>query len=564
MFPFNTYPYDNLTDLNLDWIIATIKKLNKEMDTYTALNTISWGGTWNIGDAYKQWTIVEDSGNGYISIQPVPRNVSISDTNYWVMVADYSALYASFNQRITDLENAVDTINNTTIPSLQTLLQNEIDTATLGIIRPEDYGAVADGVTDCSGAIQDAIDNNPDSTILFTGGTYAIENTITDVRGIHFLIGPESTIKATASMDVMIFNDQITHGGSPNSNRNSFIIGGILDGNMLAKTVYGHANCIGCVVRDVRIQNFKEVGIDTGYVDGVNHTYSGYSNVYSNVYIRNESAGANDLTYGIYHASQDASFYDITTVDCKVGIYLGDGGGNQLYNCHPWLESPYDKFDGSIAYVITAGSNKFTACTNDNMQTAFQLSTGICILMLENSRIVWHIMDAAIVAAAGGFKFLDVTNGADVYVHSNNLYMDTAYNTGGVYLPDSEFYKKNAYYKYVLMNNHFGSNVEAMSGTIRYPDEFYRGVPFQTGDDLNDFLYAGKWYSSNSTMSASLVNAPTGTQFTGAGIVLTVERSFSSAFVIQTVETLYMGSGMNLRAYRVLRNNGQDSGWKTF
>ena len=115
MFPFNRYPYINLNDLNLDWIINMIKDLHKEMDTYTALNTISWGGTWDIGEAYKQWTIVEDSGNGYISIQPVPRNVPITDTDYWVMVADYSALYAAFSQRITDLENAVDNIDTVEI-----------------------------------------------------------------------------------------------------------------------------------------------------------------------------------------------------------------------------------------------------------------------------------------------------------------------------------------------------------------------------------------------------------------------------------------------------------------
>lgn len=124
------YPYMNMNDLNLDWIINMIKSLQKEMDTYTALNTISWAGTWNIGEAYKQWTIVEDGGDGYLSIQPVPRNVPINDTDYWVLVADFSALYAAFAQRITDLENTVDNIDNTEIPGLQNQidsLQSQVD-----------------------------------------------------------------------------------------------------------------------------------------------------------------------------------------------------------------------------------------------------------------------------------------------------------------------------------------------------------------------------------------------------------------------------------------------------
>ena len=128
MFPTNWYPYLNMNDLNLDWIIRMIKFLDKEMDEYTALNTISWGGTWDIGEAYKQWTIVEDNGDGYISIVPVPRNVPITDTNYWVMVANYSALYAAFEQRITDLENAMITAQNdiTNLQGDMTTAQSDI------------------------------------------------------------------------------------------------------------------------------------------------------------------------------------------------------------------------------------------------------------------------------------------------------------------------------------------------------------------------------------------------------------------------------------------------------
>lgn len=131
------YPYMNINDLNLDWIINKIASLDKKMDTYTALNTISWGGAWDIGEAYKQWTIVEDSGDGYLSIQPVPRNVPISDTDYWVMVANYSALYAAFAQRITDLENDMLAAQNdiTNLQGDMTTAQNNITTLQSDVTR---------------------------------------------------------------------------------------------------------------------------------------------------------------------------------------------------------------------------------------------------------------------------------------------------------------------------------------------------------------------------------------------------------------------------------------------
>ena len=111
------YPYTDLHDLNLDWIIRVVKDVTKEVDDFVAFNKVTFRGTWD-GSPYPAWTVVDDgSGNGFLSLQPVPANVPLTDTAYWQQVASYSTIYSAFNSRITALE-ANDLIQDGDITSL--------------------------------------------------------------------------------------------------------------------------------------------------------------------------------------------------------------------------------------------------------------------------------------------------------------------------------------------------------------------------------------------------------------------------------------------------------------
>lgn len=101
---FNKYPYTDFHELNLDFILSEIKKLNSEWSEFAVLNSIKWSGAWDIRKQYSRWSIVDNGeGTGYISIVDVPAGITLDNDNYWKTVADYSALYAELQEKINKL-----------------------------------------------------------------------------------------------------------------------------------------------------------------------------------------------------------------------------------------------------------------------------------------------------------------------------------------------------------------------------------------------------------------------------------------------------------------------------
>ena len=107
----HAYPYLDEHELNLDWLIAKMKELNIKFDEFKVVNNITFSGQWDITKQYPAWTIVSDNNIGYVSIQPVPVGVVLTNTDYWVEVIDYTAQIAGLQQRVVDLENDMITVH---------------------------------------------------------------------------------------------------------------------------------------------------------------------------------------------------------------------------------------------------------------------------------------------------------------------------------------------------------------------------------------------------------------------------------------------------------------------
>ena len=140
------YPYTDFNEYNLTWLIKTVRDLQVSMNDYEALHSITFGGDWDISKQYQAWTIVSDPNthDGYLSLGPVPNNVPLTDTTYWLKIADYTTGLSAVNTRVDNVEdyitntvdveignlqndvstlqNAVNTINNTDIPNLDARL----------------------------------------------------------------------------------------------------------------------------------------------------------------------------------------------------------------------------------------------------------------------------------------------------------------------------------------------------------------------------------------------------------------------------------------------------------
>lgn len=128
------YPYTDFHELNLDWILCKMRELDSTLTEFTTLNKLQWCGAWDISKSYSAWSLVDDgNGNGYVSTGPVPAGVQLTDTNYWQKVANYSALYSAFEQRIDLLEDGeaeIKTDLNSEIEARKEAdasLQNSID-----------------------------------------------------------------------------------------------------------------------------------------------------------------------------------------------------------------------------------------------------------------------------------------------------------------------------------------------------------------------------------------------------------------------------------------------------
>ena len=142
---FENWPYSNFHDLNLDWILRTMREQVKiiqskveQINANTAdivdlkqqtamladqIETIiesgfspSFAGDWDINTAYPKWSMVyvPAEGTSYMAKQNVPAGIPITNTDYWQLTADYNAQMQEIQDQLDALDAKVNAVYNTT------------------------------------------------------------------------------------------------------------------------------------------------------------------------------------------------------------------------------------------------------------------------------------------------------------------------------------------------------------------------------------------------------------------------------------------------------------------
>ena len=90
------YPYTNFHELNLDWVLATLKHGENDIKNFIGANVIKYADpiAWDISRQYEGNTVVVDPGTGdaYISVKPVPFGYDLSHIEYWTKVFSYGGV----------------------------------------------------------------------------------------------------------------------------------------------------------------------------------------------------------------------------------------------------------------------------------------------------------------------------------------------------------------------------------------------------------------------------------------------------------------------------------------
>ncbi len=89
---FNEFPNTRTYDKDLGWLIHVVGQLQIEVKTFIENNTINIPDqiTWDITKQYTRNTLVIDyDGTAYLSKQPVPIGIAITNTDYWMPIFNY-------------------------------------------------------------------------------------------------------------------------------------------------------------------------------------------------------------------------------------------------------------------------------------------------------------------------------------------------------------------------------------------------------------------------------------------------------------------------------------------
>lgn len=347
---FFEFPHTRTYDSDLGWLIAALKRVENKLDHYLEQSVITFADPidWNITTQYPALTCVIDPSDGtaYLSVQPVPSGILITDTDYWTPIYNYEAQLDPYIQTfpiVADMEagdleegNVCRTlgyyavndygglmylIKSTNDYTYDIALNNGLYATPItneDYVTPEMFGY--DGSTITTTAIQAAVKfacDNGLKTVKFFRGDYYVDGTINIYKNITLrgAVGDRKThIKQTVnSIDTFVCSyPQIVFDNLTIETQN--LLNGTGTGiSFLPSDAYG-VNCDGIV------QNCELSGFNIGIL------YQG-----RNLLVRN--CHFSYTNYGIYLTNSNTyateEYRGQRIENCRFH-YCGNNAGNTL------------------------------------------------------------------------------------------------------------------------------------------------------------------------------------------------------------------------------------------
>ena len=196
------WPYTDFHNLNLDWILDTLKKQDAAIADFISLNSITYANPlqWDITRQYPPNQVVLDTnGDGYLSVQPVPVGVEIDNTDYWTKIGNFSKLWSTVKLAITAADEGLKTTASADRASGDLVwLNNTLYVCTTAITRGTEYGTnntakttidarlanlaqavktLQDNITDINTALPNKIDKSTTGDLVQTvTGAYTLNS----------------------------------------------------------------------------------------------------------------------------------------------------------------------------------------------------------------------------------------------------------------------------------------------------------------------------------------------------------------------------------------------------
>lgn len=90
----NDFPHVRQYDGDLGWMIRHIQGLTQKLENFVNYNSIKYHDpiAWDISTQYEANTVVINPADGtaYISVQPVPSGILVTDSDYWTPIYNYA------------------------------------------------------------------------------------------------------------------------------------------------------------------------------------------------------------------------------------------------------------------------------------------------------------------------------------------------------------------------------------------------------------------------------------------------------------------------------------------